>query len=318
MRWRSAATLATGFRLFLPGSLEAQTAAAGPSDFALVERARLPGPNAGIVQRYRRADRAEVLLFVTPLPPSLDPCVGACAERAVDTLSANFAQALINESRRPARDKLTLAGSTVATPPPASWLERGRLTALRSTHDGHAVESYLWLFLGRETLVQVRGADPAGSIDFTTLERLVSTLVLAVPPPYDCPDGVSTDPALVTVWPMDVPVRRLPFLVDSTLAAREYHFAYRSEEDGVWRTAPRFAWPGGSALAQASEGIRPGIELVVRTAVGDDGSLVAISSRAVCRVPETSGRTGRGVTNLTRQAMEDALDAILDAVGYVR
>jgi hypothetical protein len=318
MTWRRAAAIAVGLRLLLPGGLEAQTAAAGGSDVALVERARLPGPNAGIVQRYRRADGAEVMLFVTPLPPSLDPCVGACAERAVDTLSAYFARALINESRRPSRDKLTLAGTMVATPPPTSWLERGRLTALRSTHDGHIVDSYLWLFLGRETLVQVRGAEPAGSIDFATLERLVSTLVLAVPPPYDCPDGVSTDSALVTMWPMDVPVHRLPFLVDSTLAAREYHFAYRSEEAGLWRTAPRFFWPKGSALAQASEELRPGIELVVMTAVGDDGSLVAISSRAVCRLPETSGRTGQSVTHLARQAMEDTLDAILDAVGAVQ
>ena len=318
MTWRGTAALATGFGLLLPGGLEAQTAAAEGSDIALVERAQLPGPNAGIVQRYRRADGAEVLLFVTPLPPSLDPCVAACADRAVDTLSATFAQALINESRRPSRDKLTLAGSTVATPPPGSWLERGRLTALRSTHDGHIVDSYLWLFLGRETLVQVRGADPAGSIDFATLDRLVSTLVLAVPPPYDCPDSVSSDSALVTVWPMDVPVRRLPFLVDSTLAAQEYHFAYRSEDAGLWRTAPRFFWPQGSALAQASEGIRPGIELVVMTAVGDDGSLVAISSRPVCQLPGTGGRPGQDVTNLARQALEDTLDAILDAVGVVR
>ncbi|MEZ4413772.1 MAG: hypothetical protein R2910_12360 [Gemmatimonadales bacterium] len=308
----------TCLHLLLPGGLEAQTATAGSSEFVLVERARLPEANAGIVQRYQRADGAEVLLFVTPLPPSLDPCVDACAERAVDTLSANFAQALIDESRRPGHDKLTIAGSTVVAPPPTSWLERGRLTALRRLHDGHLVDSYLWLFLGRETLVQVRGAEPAGSIDFATLERLVSTLVLTIPPPYDCPDGVISDSALVAVWPMYVPMHRLPFLVDSTLAAREYHFAYRSEDAGLWRTTPRFAWPSGSALALASEDVRPGIELVVMTAVGDNASLVAISSRPVCQLPETGGRTGEDVMRLARQAMVDTLDAILDAVGYVR
>jgi len=310
--------MATCLHLLLPGGLQGQSAAAGNSEFALVERARLPGPNAGTVQRYQRADGATVTLFVTPLPPSLDPCVGACAERAVETLSARFAQDLVNESRLPARDKLTIAGSTIVTPPPSSWLDRGRLTALRNTQDGQIVDSYLWLFLGRETLVQVRGAEPAGSIHFATLERLVSTLVLAVPPPYDCPYGVRPDSALVTVWPMDVPVRKLPFLVASTLAAHEYHFAYRSEEAGLWRTAPRFSWPEGSALAQASEGIRPGIELVVMTAVGDDGSLVAISSRAVCQLSETSGRTDQDVMNLARKALEYTLDAILDALGYVR
>jgi len=317
MTGQAIGAIAIFLHLLLAGGVEAQSAAAGGSDFALVERARLPGPNAGIVQRYRRADGAQVMLFVTPLPPSLDPCIGACAERAVDTLSARFAQDLVNESRRPSRDKLTVAGSMAATPPPDSWLERGRLTAFRSTHDGHVLDSYLWLFLGRETLVQVRGADPAGSIDFATLEQLVPRLVLAVPPPYDCPYGVSTDSALVTVWPIDVPMHKLPILVDSTLTAQEYHFAYR-EDGGVWRTAPRFFWPTGSALAQASEGIRPGIELVVMTAVGDDGSLVAISSRPVCRYPETDGRSGRQVTNLTRKAMAYTLDAILDAIGYVR
>lgn len=317
MTMRGVGAMATCLHLLLLGGLQAQSEAAGSSDFALVERARLPGPNAGTVQRYERADGAKVTLFVTPLPPALDPCVGECAALAVETLSARFALDLVNESRLPGHDKLTVAGSTVATLPPTSWLERGRVSALRSTHDGHIVDSYLWLFLGRETLVQVRGAEPAGSIDFATLERLVSTLVLAVPPPYDCPNGVSTDSALVTVWPMDVPVHRLPVLVDSTLTAQEYHFVYR-EQAGLWRTAPRFYWPAGSALARASEGIRPGIELVVMTAVGDDGSLVAISSRAVCRLPETGGRTARDITNLARQTMRYTLDAILDAVGYVR
>lgn len=318
MRIWGVGAFVTCLHLLLPGGLEAQTATAGSSEFVLVERARLPEANAGIVQRYQRADGAEVLLFVTPLPPSLDPCVDACAERAVDTLSANFAQALINESRRPGHDKLTIAGSTVVTPPPTSWLERGRLTALRSTHDGHLVDSYLWLFLGRETLVQVRGADPAGSIDFATLDRLVSTLVLEVPPPYDCPYGLSTDVAQVTVWPMDVPVKKLPFLVDSTLAAQEYHFAYRSEDAGLWRTAPRFLWPEGSSLAKSADGIQPGIELVVMTAVGDDGSLVAISSRPVCRLAEISSRSAQDVATLAQRAMNYALDAILDAVGYLR
>jgi hypothetical protein len=318
MTIRGAGGIATCLHLFLLGGLAAQTEAPGTSEFVLVERARLPEANGGIVQRYRRADGAEVLLFVTPLPPSLDPCVGACAERAVDTLSNKFAHEIIDERRRSSGDSLVMAGSMVVTPPSGSWLERGRLTALRSTHDDRIASSYLWLFVGRETLVQVRGADPAGSIDFATLDRLVSTLVLEVPPPYDCPYGVSTDSARLTVWPMDVPVHKLPFLVDSTLGAQEYHFAYRSEEAGLWRTAPRFLWPEGSALAQASEGIRPGIELVIVTAVGKEGSLVAISSRPVCRLRETSRRSSQDVANLGQKARTYLLDAILDAVGYLR
>ncbi|TFG38853.1 MAG: hypothetical protein E4H44_03155 [Candidatus Aminicenantes bacterium] len=318
MTTRRAGTITGCLHLLLFGGLEAQTAATGASAFVLVERAEMRQPNAGTMYRYWGADSAEVLLFVTPLPPSLDPCIEDCAERAVEVLSNQFAQAVVSDRRRHSSDSVRVAGSTVVAPPPGSWLEQGRLTALRTVRDSQAVDSYLWLFLGRETLVQVRGADPAGGIDFATLERLVSTLVLGVPPPSDCPYGISTDLALVTVFPIDVPLLKLPSMVDSTLAAQGYRFAFRSEGAGLWRTAPRFYWQDGSALARASEGIRPGIELVATTAVGEGRSLVAISSRPVCRVPNTDRRSDERVTNLARKAMEYALDAILDTMGYLR
>jgi hypothetical protein len=318
MTTRRAGTIAGCLHLLLFGGLEAQTAATGASAFVLVERAELRQPNAGTLYRYWGADSAEVLLFVTPLPPSLDPCIEDCAERAVEVLSNKFAQAVVRDRRRHSSARVRVAGSTVVAPPPGSWLEQGRLIALRTVRDNQTLDSYLWLFLGRETLVQVRGADPAGSNDFATLERLVSTLVLGIPPPYSCPDGISTDTALVTLFPMDVTLHKLAFRVDSALAALEYHFAFRSEAAGLWRTAPRFSWPQGSELADASLNIRPGIELVVMTGVDEEGSLLAISSRALCRMPDTPLGLDEAVTNLAQQAMHEALDAILQAVGLQR
>jgi hypothetical protein len=307
-----------GLHLLLPGGLEAQAARIPPPGFVLVERAQLQEANAGMLYRYQRPDGAGVTLFVTPLPPSLYPCVDECVDNTVLALSEEFAQAIIGDTGRRSRDSLRLAGSSAIAPPPGSWVDRGRLTALRGERDGDTVDSYLWLFLGRETLVQVRGAEPAGSIDFETLNSLVTTVVPGIPPPYDCPSGLSNSAPLVVIHPIDIGLHKLPFRVDSTLAALEYHFAYRSEADGLWRTAPRFLWPEGSSLEGAAQGLQPGIQLVVVTAVDSGSSVLAISARPVCRVPEWNGRTEEAVTNITRKAMNDALDAILDAVGYLR
>jgi hypothetical protein len=316
VRVSRAGALTLCLQLCLLGGLQAQTAL--PPGVVLVERAQLSEANGGMLYRYQRSDRAGITLFVTPLPPSLYPCVDECVDQAVAALSEEFAQAIISDTGRHSRDSLRLAGSVAVAPPLGSWLERGQMTALRGERDGETVDSYLWLFLGRETLVQVRGAEPAGAIDFETLNGLVNAIVQELPPPYACPAGLSTAPPLVEIFPIDIGLHKLPFRVDSTLAALEYRFTYRSEASGLWRTAPRFLWPEGSALATASEEMNPGIQLVVVTAVHEGGSVVAVSSRAVCQVPERTRRTSEDILNLARKAKDEALDAILRAVGYLR
>ena len=60
----------------------AQGAEADNFGFLLAERTPLGGANAGVMYRYQRVDGVGVDLFVTPLPPSLDPCPGRPAPTA--------------------------------------------------------------------------------------------------------------------------------------------------------------------------------------------------------------------------------------------
>lgn len=310
------AIVLVGFLVALGGSaLPAQGTQADNFGFLLAERTALGGANAGIMYRYLRADGVGVDLFVTPLPPSLDPCREACADSALAILSAEFAQAVVDAG---GPDSLRLAGSTVVTPPQGSWLERGRLTAIHAYADSSGIDSYLWLYLGQETLVQVRGPHPAGGITFATLNQVVSTLVVSVPPIYDCPDGLSDVPAQVRLVPLDFQMTRLQGLVDSTLLALGYSFVYRDSTHGRWRTAPRYTWPDSSAVARAARWGRPGIELVTVVALDEGHSLLAMSARPVCRVPPVSRQSYGTSAALAEAAMTYALDAILDAIGFLR
>ena len=314
--WRAAACVAALHLLFAAG-LEAQSAPPTEAGFVLVQHTELAGANAGTMYRYQRPDGVGVELFVTPLPPSFDPCTELCAERAVELLSSQFTRAFMIDLEHGAADSVRRVGSIAVAPPPGSWLERGQLTALREYHGDRVADSYVWLFLGRETLIQVRGAYPAGELDFNTLERFVQTIVLAVPAPYDCPRGVSTEPALLKLYPLDVPMARLPFLVDSTLAALGYNFDFRSEATGLWRTMPRYAWPAGSTLDATAGTTRPGIVLVVVVASDEGHSVVGISARGVCQVPVSPAHPG-ATAQLVRMAADSALDAIVGAAGHIR
>jgi len=296
-------------------ALPAQDAQADNFGFMLAERTPLGGANAGVMYRYQRADGVGVDLFVTPLPPSLDPCREVCADSALAILSAEFAQAVVVAG---GRDSMRLAGSTVVAPPQGSWLDRGRLTAIHEDANGTGAESYLWLFLGQETLVQVRGPHPAGGITFAALNRVVRTLVASIPPTYDCPDGLSDLPAQVRLVPLDFQMTRLQVLVDSTLNALGYSFVYRNATKGLWRTAPRYTWPDSSAVARAAQWGRPGIELVAVVALDEGHSLLAMSARPVCRVPPVSRQSYSTSAALADTAMTYALDAILDAIGFLR
>jgi len=296
-------------------ALPAQEAQADNFGFVLAERTPLGGANAGVMYRYQRADGVGVDLFVTPLPPSLDPCREVCADSALAILSAELAQDVVDAGEE---DSMRLAGSTVVAPPQGSWLDRGRLTAIRVSADGTEVDSYLWLFLGQETLVQVRGPHPAGGITFASLTRVVHTLVASIPPTYDCPDGLSDVPAQVRLVPLDLQMTRLPGLVDSTLTALGYSFVYRNARQGLWRTAPRYTWPDSSAVARAAQWGRPGIELVAVVALDEGHSLIAMSARPVCRVPPISRQSAGAPAALAETALTDALNSILDGIGLLR
>ncbi len=313
-----ASAVAAALHLFLAAGLAAQTSPASNAGFMLVEQAPVAGANAGTMYRYQRPDGVGVELFVTPLPPSLDPCVAACATRAVELISSQLVRELLIVRARGPSDSVRRAGSTAVAPPEGSWLERGRLTAMREYRDGRAADSYLWLFLGQETLVQVRGASPAGRIDFATLGRFVDTLLLTVPPTYDCSDGVATDSTILTVYSTEGPRPRLSRIVDSTLGALGYQFAYHSESRGLWRTVPRSVWPAGSELAQAVGDHRPGIELVATTAADSGSSVIALSARAVCLLPASVRSSGASGAELATLAMQHALDAILAGLGIVK
>lgn len=311
-----AGALAALLVLLVVGGLGAQAPTEGT--FVLTERVLLGEANAGTMYRYRRPDGVGVDLFITPLPPSLDPCTGLCASRAVQVLSEQLTAAIILDREQGAVDSVRRAGALDLAPPAGSWLEHGRLTALRAYRGDQHTDSYVWLFAGQETLVQVRGAEPAGAIDFATLAAFVNTLLEAVPPTYDCPNGLNTDPADVILQPIDIAVHRLPFRVDSTLTALGYRFVYQNRSTGLWRTAPRYTWPTGSSLQAWAAGIHPGIELVVVTEIGTQHSVVGISARPVCRSSPASLRADAAAAALAHRSARFVLDAILDAVGYLR
>lgn len=299
-------------------TVAAQSPAPADHGFVLAERATLAEPNAGTVYRYQRPDGVEVDLFVTPLPPSLQPCVAACADRAVESLSSQFARAIMGGDTTGIADTVRFAGSAGRAPPEGSWLQRGRLTAFRHGSGVGSRESYLWVFVGEETVVQVRGARPAGLIGFTALNGVVEDLVLALPSHYECPGAVSGDSARIVLIPLGFPMRRLAFLVDSTLSALGYTFDFRNPAKGLWRTTPRLAWPSGSMLEGAAEGIRPGIELVAIVAADSSQSLLALSSRPVCRVGAADGRPEHQGRDLARAVLASVESAMLNAIGIIQ
>ena len=187
-------------------ALSAQGAEADNFGFLLAERTPLGGANAGVMYRYQRVDGVGVDLFVTPLPPSLDPCREACADSALAILSAEFTQAVVDAG---APDSLRLAGSTVVAPPEGSWLEGGR------SH-GHPCPcgQHRGRFL---SLALPRAGDagpgawpaPGGRNRLRDAEPAVSALVASVPPTYDCPDGLSNVSAQMKLVPLDFQMTRL-------------------------------------------------------------------------------------------------------------
>ena len=312
-----AAALSLLGQAVLIGSLSGQERPAPDHGFVLAESEVIDEPNAGTLFRYRRPDGVGADVFVFPLPPVRANCDADCADGVVKENSEAFVNSIPELMKRGFYDTLWVVRTKSRKPPKGSWLDRGRLTIFRGERHRAPIESYRWLFLGQETLVEIRVTISPGAIEPAVLEQFVDAVLLSLPPHYNCPDGLGTDRPDVSFISVDVPMQSLRPMVDSVLTSLGFTFEFRSVTEGLWRATPRTTWPAGSNVARMSEPLHPAIEVAAITYVGEGGGFVGVVARPVCRSGEPGDNAYRASIGLAVAVQSSVRGAIVRALGLL-
>lgn len=261
--------------------------------YTFVDTSAFPQANAGISYRYRGANGLRPDVYLYPHPPAASLCRGECRDDAARVEAANFRDLLPALIERKYYDSMVVIGDEPLRVPSGSWVGEGRHLTLRTVSHGQTATSHFMVWAGAETYLKIRATYPIGTVPDTQVRAFAEEILRRTPPPYTCGSGPSNAQvvSVSTAFP-DMP-KVLVQRIDSVLGASATSLDFRAPDRGLWRSAPTFTWPSGTATERWTRTTNPGYVLFVRAEPQGDSTSVSFSAQTLCAAEPASDSVAR-------------------------
>jgi|GEM_PF-6336511 len=272
--------------------------------------------NAGLMYRYSGANGFVPDIYLYPMRPRGSLCTGDCRERAAKDELASFKDLIPALIQRGYYDSMVVVSERAAPAPAGSWLGTGRHAKLRWVRRGETMESHFVVYAGEEQLLKLRASFPVGAVSDEQLDAFLQALLAGTPAPYSCAKGPSTADMTVVSVSTAHPPARVVAVIDSVMGTSPRTIDFRAPDQGIWRSAPTFTWPAGTATEAWHGSVSPGYVLFATAAPAGDSTKVQIGAQVLCR-PE-GGSNGNVETTLSLFAAVWTLTDVTKGLGEDR
>lgn len=240
--------------------------------------------NNGVSYRYTRSDGIRVDVYEYPIIPQGHPCRESCARSAVAAGVEEFQASIPAIVAQSGLDSIVSGERRSLKADESSWLEAGARFQFRIYGDTNRFESSLFLFSGRDTFLKVRATYRQGEDRSASVDSLITQVLRAWPPPYDCAAGEAAGDGIVMSATLARPASAIAERVKVAADSLHYSFAFADAAQGRWRTHPLFRWPPGTERESGDGTQHPGSILYVTTEPIGDSTKVEVASHLACRV----------------------------------
>ena len=194
--------------------------------------------NNGVSYRYTRSDGIRVDVYEYPIIPQGHPCRESCARSAVAAGVEEFQASIPAIVAQSGLDSIVSGERRSLKADESSWLEAGARFQFRIYGDTNRFESSLFLFSGRDTFLKVRATYRQGEDRSASVDSLITQVLRAWPPPYDCAAGEAAGDGIVMSATLARPASAIAERVKVAADSLHYSFAFADAAQGRWRTHP--------------------------------------------------------------------------------